>query len=99
MALSEDDLLDFNTNRLPDWDGERVLQLLTDQPELFRNHLAIARHLEQRAQQVAPPPPGVSTMTPQQSYNHALLDVAAHLRQGLYTHGGNLYEQTMNADA
>ena len=43
--VSDEVLLDFDRDRLADRDGERAHRLLVEQPELYDNHLAIARGL------------------------------------------------------
>jgi hypothetical protein len=44
--LSDDELLEFDRSRLADWEEDRARRLLVEQPELYRNHLAIARGLQ-----------------------------------------------------
>ena len=46
MPLSDRELLDFDRD---DWGEARAQRLLVDQPDLYRNHLVIARSLQRWA--------------------------------------------------
>ena len=74
-------VFDFDAEQLADYDPERIDRHLTEHPDLYLNHLAIAKFLEgwrdrmneQRAGRNKEEDSGV---------NYALGEVIAHLRQG-----------------
>ncbi len=90
--LDEDQLLDFDRARLADWDGARAQRLLVEQPELYRNHLAIARGLQGWAERLeADPSEG------DDDFVRAICEIAAHLRQGDFIPGAAMYEEWTRA--
>ena len=89
--LPDEVLLDFDTKRLARWKPGQGERLLIEHPELYRNHLAVARGLTRWAVQNEETlaPAGGSSM----GYQRALRDVAAHLRQGDYLPGATVFEE------
>jgi hypothetical protein len=86
--LSDDELLDFDRSRLADWDEDRARRLLVEQPELYRNHLAIARGLQGWADRLETP-----GAEPDRNFTQAIQDIAAHLRQGDFLPGAAMFEE------
>ncbi len=92
--LPDEVLFDFDTTELADWDPERSAQLLTEQPDLYRHHLTLAQGIEgwarrndmRRSENV------LEDTDFNQGFDRALLEIAAHLRQGDMMPGGALYE-------
>jgi hypothetical protein len=90
---TDEELMDFDTDRMPKWDEGRATRLLTELPELYRNHLAVAHCLAWTADNLdhrAGPDGGSADL---RGYERALRDTAARLRQGDYVPGGVLYGQ------
>jgi hypothetical protein len=85
--LPDEVLLDFDASAYRDWDQAAVDRLLVEQPDLYRNHLAIARGLEAYAN--AP----TADRKWAEGHDEGLREVAMHLRQGELLPGGFLYEQ------
>ena len=81
MALTDEELLDFDSERLADFDPARAEQQLRDHPHIFRNHLRIGRWVQQWADRLEESPPG-GDVGFDAGYVQALREVAAHLRQG-----------------
>lgn len=83
MRHPDDELLDFDTGTLEDWDEERARAALDGRHgELYRNHLLIALKLDQWARAE-----GERTDTDARhraGYVQALHDMAAFLRQTYY---------------
>jgi hypothetical protein len=88
MTLSDDQLLDFDRSRIGNWDEERARRLLVDQPEFFRNHLAIARWIDRWTTGIEEAGTGIPEYD--EGFVTGLRDVAAHLRQGDLVPGGPL---------
>ena len=95
MFPPDDVLLDFDPSRMANWDGDRASELLAGQPELYRNHLVVARWISGFADRVEE---DEDTETPEQrsGYLAALRDLAAHLRQGDLVPGGILYDDEVS---
>ncbi|MEU9981743.1 hypothetical protein [Streptomyces sp. NPDC050856] len=88
MHLSDEELLDFDTGALDDWDEARARAALGGEDgALYRNHLHIALHLDRWAEAE-----GRRTDTDARyraGYTQALADMAAFLRQTYYLPGGD----------
>ena len=94
MALTDDELLDFDEKRLVDYDPVKAERALAEHGDAFRYQLVAARHLEQWANRA-----DVRTLTNDVRFTDGLVDalrgVAAHLRQGDYLPGGVQYDETV----
>jgi hypothetical protein len=93
MALSDEELLDFDLKRL----GERgPRSILEEHGDVYRQQLIVARWIEHWAigleENRVTEPGGESYY---EGMAAALRDVTAHLRQGDLLPGGVLYEDTM----
>jgi hypothetical protein len=94
MALTDDELLDFDEKRLADYDPVKAERALAEHGDAFRYQLVAARHIEQWANRA-----DVRTLTNDERFTDGLVetlrDIAAHLRQGDYLPGGSLYDETV----
>lgn len=93
MALSDDELLDFDAERMPDYEPAKAERALSDHGDAYRYQLVAARHLQAWAEKVEE----VGTSNPDWTDGHAaaLRETAAHLRQGDYLPGGVYYDETV----
>lgn len=76
------DHLKFPTDNLAHYDQERIDRVLAEAPDLYLNHLRIAKHLDSWST-------GLDGED-DEDYSKALREVAAHLRQGDYLEDGIL---------
>ncbi|GGQ01543.1 hypothetical protein [Streptomyces roseolilacinus] len=86
MPHSDEELLDFDTDTLEDWDEDRARAALDGEDgTLYRNHLRMALHLDRWARAES----GRTDTDPRYraGYAQALEDVAAFLRQTYYLPG------------
>jgi hypothetical protein len=93
--LTDDELLDFDTQRMANFDASRSEVLLSEQHDLYRNHLIVARWICGWADRLEEDPesgPGDKL----ESFVLALREVATHLRQGDLVPGGILYEDEIS---
>jgi hypothetical protein len=83
-------LLDFDHSDYPEWNQHTSDLLLVEQPEVYRNHLAIANWLEGFAARMTE----AQDLDEEWREGHAaaLHDIAAHLRQGDFVPGRAMYE-------
>ena len=80
-------------SKLADFDPDEARSTLAgEHGELFRNHLVIAHWLDRWRQGIARGPMTDASPEWQAGVEYALLEVAAHLRQGDFVPGGDLYE-------
>lgn len=87
MASSDYDewLYSFDRSRLDDYSGARAAQALSHVPDLYRNHLAIAKWLDGWIERNAATAAGRTrdevSAAYEEGFEKALREVAAHLRQ------------------
>jgi hypothetical protein len=93
VALTDDELLDFEEKELADYDRGRAVQALRQHGEIFRSQLVAARWIHQWADRLMELP--ALDPAANQAFVNALLDVAAHLRQGDFLPGSAIYKQTV----
>jgi hypothetical protein len=95
MPLTDDDLLDFDYGRLAgDWtreDGERAL---AQHGEVYRAQL-VAAHFAERWCEGELENRGILLDRRLEGFEHALRDIAAHLRQGDFLPDGLLYREEL----
>ncbi|GAA2568398.1 MULTISPECIES: hypothetical protein [Streptomyces] len=83
MQPPDQELLDFDTSALEDWDEQRARAALDgDNGPLYRNHLHIAMHLDRWAKAESGRTDTDARYTA--GYVQALEDMAAFLRQTYY---------------
>ncbi|WP_166029403.1 hypothetical protein [Streptomyces chilikensis] len=88
MQPPDQELLDFDTDALDDWDERRARAALDgDDGPLYRNHLHIAMHLDRWAEAESGRTDTDARYTA--GYVQALEDVAAFLRQTYYLPEGD----------
>jgi hypothetical protein len=97
MALTDEELLDFDESNLVDYDPAKTQQALQEHGDVFRAQLVAARWVERWANGLAGDTWTLPTEVEQRKgVIWALREVAGHLRQGDLIPGGNLYEETVN---
>ena len=95
MALTDNELLDFDEARLANYDPVKAERSLAEHGDAFRYQLVAARWIEQWATELEKPGPDRPTDRYFDGMAYSLRDVAAHLRQGDYLPGGEQYEDTV----
>lgn len=88
----DDELFDFDTRELAAWDGAMADRLLVQEPVLYRNHLAIARTIQQPAGRMEKDHADLGEDF-NEGYQTAAQDIVAHLRLGDFVPGRALYEE------
>jgi hypothetical protein len=90
-------LLDFDAERLSDFDEARARQTLNG-PDggVYRNHLLIALWIEQWRIRVSKNIDDYVIDGGFDGFDYALREVAAHLRQGDFVPGGELHDMALN---
>lgn len=97
MALSDDDLLNFDHKRLADFDAKRAKRALQEQGDAFRPQLVTAHFLDGwRGRMVRPSM--IEHHSPEwyEGFEYAMREVAAHLRQGDLLPGGILHDEQVS---
>ncbi|MDP9201112.1 MAG: hypothetical protein M3P26_04165 [Gemmatimonadota bacterium] len=90
MALTDAELFDFDYSRMADWSDERARETLARLPDLYRNHLTIAKMLDQW---IARGEKGSDRGEFQRGLAAGYREVAAHLRRGYLVPGCALYDE------
>lgn len=90
MRFSDDDLFDFDTSRLAKWDRTDPQALLERHPDLYRNHLAIAKWTDEWIASMKKHPTLKGEY--QEGFVKGIREIAAHLRQGDLLPGGSIYD-------
>jgi hypothetical protein len=96
VALSDNDLLEFDASSLAMADVGDARRLLHQHGDVFRAQLVAARWLEGYRQRRLSETSSLVRGWPQEheeGLDEALRDVIAHLRQGDFLPGGALYEE------
>lgn len=85
------DIFDFDTEKLADYNPDRIERVLLDHPGVYVNHLFIADHLAEWSSRLSD---GALERDSDfnRGYAKALREVAAHLRQGDYVPNGAFME-------
>ena len=95
MTLSDDDLLDFDLKGLGGFQTA-PRTLLDRHGDVYRAQLVIARWLDGYRERRAASSTGESSFDA--GARDTLYDIAAHLRQGDFLPGGELYEDEQRRD-
>ena len=98
MSLSDEQLLDFNPDRLAAFDYDAAWQLLAEHGDVYRTQLVAARCLagyRRRRLESKNPPSDFSTEY-MDGWDEAMRDVIAHLRQGDFLPGAGWYEDEIS---
>jgi hypothetical protein len=90
MPLTDDELFDFDRSPLAGWDKDRAAETLAREPDLYRNHLTIAKWLDKTIANIEARPSSGGER--EDGLVHGLAEVAAHLRQADLVPGAVLYE-------
>jgi len=101
MALTDDELLDFDHDRLAHFVLEDAKRTLSEQGEVFRSQLVAARWIEGWAKTMAKDaePGNLRSAEYEEGVQYPLAQVGAHLRQGDLVPGGVLYDDTAGRPA
>jgi hypothetical protein len=94
VTLTDDELLDFDEEELADYDRERAVRALRQHGEVFRSQRVAARWIHRWGDRLMELP--ALDPAANQAFVNALLDVAAHLRQGDFLPGSAIYERTLS---
>ncbi len=90
MALIDAELFDFDYSRMTNWSDERARETLARLPDLYRNHLTIAKMLDQW---IARGEEGFNRGEFQKGLVAGYREVATHLRQADLVPGGASYDE------
>ena len=86
MALTDDELNDFDRSQIADWDPKDAQRARNDHPDLYRNHLTIAKMIDAWI---------VNLLAEDNDYYRGIVraqqDIAAWLRKGELLPGGAMY--------
>jgi hypothetical protein len=89
-ASNDEELLDFDTSRVAEWNERHARQLLAGvDANLYRNHLAIAKWIDGWAQTLIGDHSAESDAYAA-GMEKGVKEIAAHLRQGDFVSGGAL---------
>ncbi len=93
VALSDDELLDFDEERMPMYEPAKAERALAEYGDAYRYQLVAALHIQRWAERAEE---GRTAGVWTEGHAKALREIAAHLRQGDYLPGGALYEETVS---
>jgi hypothetical protein len=96
MGLTDAELFDFDYSRFSNWSEERARETLARLPDLYRNHLTIAKMLDQW---IARGGEGFNRGEFQKGVVAGYREVASHLRRGFLVPGGILYDEFAGRDS
>jgi len=97
MALTDDELFDFDTEPLWGWDSDHVERTLAEQRDVYRGQLVAARWIDWWRGRIAEPDSPAQRHNSEdylRGYDDALNEVIARLRQGDFVPGGTLHDDT-----
>jgi hypothetical protein len=98
MALTDEELFDFDRKRLDGYQEKWVNEVLETMPDLYRNHLTVAKwidHWREGLEEAATSPTAGGFEDHYKGMVEVLLEIAAHLRQADLVPGGILYEDVV----
>lgn len=82
MAKSDEELLDFDKDRLADWNPNRAAEAMQGaHGDIYRNHLAIAQWIDGWAERLEEGEFREDPSKFNEGFLHGIRDIAAHLRQ------------------
>jgi hypothetical protein len=84
--MDSDELFNFDRSQIGQWDEEHARRLLSEQPELYRNHLRIANSIDVYVARSDESPYGDPKWF--EGFTRAFREVAAWLRKGDFVEGG-----------
>jgi hypothetical protein len=97
MALTDDELLDFDEDRLQHYSAGAGGRLLAEHGDVYRAQLVAARWIDSWREGLREAPVSSDSDETRKGIDYALREVAAHLRQGDLAPGGVLYDETLGA--
>lgn len=92
MALTDNELFDFDKSRI-EWSEEEARNALQEHPELYRNHLIIAKWIDGWVSRLPKATPSEAEYW--RGFEQALREVAANLRQCDLLPGGVFHDETV----
>lgn len=101
VALTDDDLLDFDHARVDRFELRKAHETLAgEHADTYRTHLVAARWFEQWREALEEreriPPGDEGDKRYDEGIQYALREVAAHLRKGDFVPGAAVYDETVN---
>jgi hypothetical protein len=97
MELTDEELFDFDPERLGSYHEEWVNEAFEKMPDLYRNHLTIAKWIDGWRERMNAGGPGdLRSEDFREGSDFALREIAAQLRQADFVPGGVLYEDITN---
>lgn len=97
--LRDDDLFDFDHQRLADFDPDRARATLSRLGDVYRAQLVAARWIDgwrERMERRGESPTHLRSDDYDEGFDQALREIAAHLRQGDLVPGGILHDETLD---
>jgi hypothetical protein len=93
MPLTDEELFDFDRKRLGSYNKKWTDEVFAEMPDLYRNHLTIAKWIDGWRERMRDGGPGdLRSEEFRKGSAFALREIAAHLRQADFVPGGALYE-------
>jgi hypothetical protein len=94
MSLTDEDLFDFDQDRLAHFDLKSARSQLAEHSDAFRAQLVAAQWIEGWRERAAADELPTQSENWREGFDSALREVAAHLRQGDLIPGGVLHDET-----
>jgi hypothetical protein len=96
MALTDEELFDFDKRQLMGWDSAHIERTLTERRDVYRAQLVAARWIDGWRRRLSEDDPVGDQLSEdyRRGYSDALNEVVAHLRQGDLVPGGVLHDDT-----
>jgi len=94
MPLTDDDLFDFDHNRLDEFDLGAAQRRLAEQRDAYRAQLVAARWLDGWRERMEEDEGSMQSEDWHEGFKYAMRETAAHLRQGDLLPGGVLHDET-----
>lgn len=89
-AFTDDELLEFDRARVAHLDEDAIRSLLVEQPQLFRDHLAIAKWIDHWSERMEADPSLSDEY--HEGFVAGIREIAKHLRLGDLVPGGSLMQ-------
>jgi hypothetical protein len=94
MPLTDDELFDFDHNRLDEFDLGAAQHRLAEKGDTYRTQLVAARWIDGWRERMEEDEGSMQSEDWHEGFNYAMREIAAHLRQGDLLPGGVLHDET-----